>query len=153
MHRHFGHRLRILHWCTDQAVTDALAELELTSAQGRILGYLAMRKTAPCPKDIEEEFRLSHPTVSGLLARLEKKGFIEFRPDEQDRRCKRIYVLPKGQECNEVMHNTIMNNERRIVQGFTDEEQAQFAVFLERAIENMGANPCRRPRFEEEERK
>ena len=28
MHRHFGHRLRILHWCTDQAVTNALAELE-----------------------------------------------------------------------------------------------------------------------------
>lgn len=134
-------------------MTNALSQMELTAAQGHIMGFLAHRKQPPCSRDIEEAFRLSHPTVSGLLARLEKKGFIEFRPDEQDRRCKRIYVLPKGQECNEVMHNTIMNNERRIVQGFTEEEQAQFAVLLERAIENMGANPCRRPRFEEEERK
>ena len=55
MKRHLGHRLRILHWCTEQAVTTALAEMELTSAQSRILGYLSLRKSAPCAKDIEEE--------------------------------------------------------------------------------------------------
>ena len=150
MHRHFGHRLRILHWCTDQAVTNALAELELTSAQGRILGYLAMRKTAPCPKDIEEEFRLSHPTVSGLLARLEKKGFIEMRSDREDRRCKRIYLLDKGKDCNKSMYETICATENRLVEGFTEEEQAQFAQFLNRAITNMGSSPCRKHPHKEE---
>ena len=150
LQKHYGHKLRILHWCTDQSMTNALCEMELTAAQGHIMGYLAHRKQPPCCKDIEEAFHLSHPTVSGLLARLERKGFIEFRPDAQDRRCKRIYVLPKGQECNEKMHNTIVNNEKRIVQGFTEEEQEQFAAFLERAIANMGGNPCRRPIHKEE---
>ena len=117
------------------------------------MGYLAHRKQPPCSRDIEEAFHLSHPTVSGLLARLEKKGFIEFRPDEQDRRCKRIYVLPKGQECNERIHNTILFNERRIVQGFSEEERAQFAAFLERATQNMGGNPCRRAKHEEDKTK
>lgn len=153
MQKHYGHMLRILHWCTDQTVTSALCEMDLTAAQGHIMGYLAHRKQPPCSRDIEEAFRLSHPTVSGILARLEKKGFIAFRPDEQDRRCKRIYVLPKGQECNEKIHNTILCNERRIVQGFTEAEQVQFAAFLERAIQNMGGNPCRRAKHEEEETK
>ena len=153
MQKHYGHLLRILHWCTDQTVTSALCEMDLTAAQGHIMGYLAHRKQPPCSRDIEEAFHLSHPTVSGLLARLEKKGFIAFRPDEQDRRCKWIYVLPKGQECNEKIHNIILCNERRIVQGFTEEEQAQFAAFLERATKNMGGNPCRRAKHEEEETK
>ena len=117
-----------------------MEEMDLTAAQGRIMGYLAHSKSAPCSRDIEEVFRLSHPTVSGLLSRLEKKGFIEFRPDAQDRRCKRIYVLPKGEECNETIYHTIQAAEAQLVKDFTPEEQAQFTRFLERALSNMGYN-------------
>jgi DNA-binding MarR family transcriptional regulator len=141
--------LRVLHWCTDQTMTGALARMDLTAAQGHIMGYLAHSPNPPCSRDIEEAFQLSHPTVSGLLSRLEKKGFIEFRPDEKDRRCKRIHMLPKGQACIELMHRTIRENEERIVQGFSDEEKAQFASLLERAISNMGGSPCQRNQKEE----
>ena len=119
-------------------MTAALAKMDLTAAQGHIMGYLAHRPQPPCSRDIEEAFHLSHPTVSGLLSRLEKKGFIEFRPDAEDRRCKRIHILPKGQECNEMMHNTITQVENRMVEGFNDEEKALFLHFLERSIANMG---------------
>ena len=142
MPKHYGHMLRVLHWCTDQTMTGALARMDLTAAQGHIMGYLAHSPNPPCSRDIEEAFQLSHPTVSGLLNRLEKKGFIEFRPDEKDRRCKRIHMLPKGQACIELMHRTIRENEERIVQGFSDAEKAQFASLLERAISNMGGSPC-----------
>ena len=146
----YGRLLKILDWCTDQTMTHALEAMELTSAQGRILGFLAHREEPPCPKDIEEEFQLTHPTVSGLLTRLEKKDFIEILPDANDRRCKRIHVRPKGRECMENMHQVIRNNETRLVAGFTEEEQALFADFLKRAIANMGGNPCHRPNHKEE---
>ena len=142
--------LRILHWCTDQSMTAALESMELTAAQGHIMGYLAHREEPPCPRDIEAEFQLSHPTVSGLLSRMEQKGFIELRTDPKDRRCKRIYILPKGEQCHELMHKTILANEERIVEGFSEEEKEQFAAFLERAIRNMGGGPCH---HKEEERK
>ncbi len=151
MRKHYGHLARILHWCADQTMTAELEKLDLTAAQGRIMGYLAHCKTPPCSRDVEEEFQLSHPTVSGLLSRLEQKGFLEFRPDEADRRCKRIHVLPKGMECHERMHQTILGIEQRIVQDFTPEEQEQFASLLHRAITNMGGNPCRsKPQKEED---
>ena len=137
-----GHYARVLHRCTDQAMTAALAEMDLTAAQGRILGYLTRRETPPCSRDIEDEFHLSHPTVSGLLSRLEKKGFLEFRPDPQDRRCKRIYILPKGQQCNDLMHATIRSTEEKLVEGFTDAEKELFSQFLNRAIANMGCGFC-----------
>lgn len=150
MQPHYGHLLRILHWCTDQSMTSALDAMELTASQGHIMGYLARCSQPPCPRDIEEAFRLSHPTVSGLLARLEKKEFIHLSPDETDRRCKRIHILPKGRECLDNMYQVIQENERRLVEGFSPEEQEQFAGFLNRAIDNMGVGSCRRPTHKEE---
>ena len=141
LNKHYGRQARILHWCTEQAITKALEEMELTSAQGQIMGFLARAKTPPCPKDIEEAFHLSHPTVSGLLSRLERKGFIALHTDEKDRRCKRILVLPKGQECQDTMRETILHIEEQLVAGFSQEEKALFMDFMERAITNMGGYP------------
>ena len=146
--RHFGHQARILHWCTDQAITRALEEMDLTSAQGQIMGFLTRRQSPPCPKDIEEAFHLSHPTVSGLLSRMEKKGFVELRPDENDRRCKRIYVLPKGIECQQQIWQTILDIEQQLVQDFTPEEKQLFGNFLDRAIANLGCCPPSKPKEE-----
>ena len=149
MLHHYGKRVRILHWCIDQIMSNALSQMDLTASQSRVMGYLAYRKEPPCARDVEEEFQLTHPTVSGILSRLEKKDFIEFRPDEQDKRCKRIYVLPKGRQCAQRMHQVILNNEEQIVQGFTEEEKLQFASLLERAILNMGGSPCQKHKEED----
>lgn len=131
-------------------MTNALEAMELTAAQGHIMGYLAHQVQPPCPRDIESEFQLSHPTVSGILSRLEQKGFIELRTDPDDRRCKRIYILEKGQQCHDLMHKTIVHNEQKLVKGFSREEQELFAAFLQRAITNMGGNPCHRKHKEED---
>ena len=149
MAHRYGHLIRILQNCSDQAMTNAFTSMELTAAQGHIMGFINHRSEPPCAKDIEEAFQLSHPTVSGLLSRLEKKGFIEFRTDENDRRFKRIYILDKGRQLHETIHATILSNEQRLVQDFSEEEKAQFQALLLRAIHNMGESPCRRKHKEE----
>lgn len=141
MQKHFGPRLKLLHCRTDQAITCALAEMDLTAAQGHIMGYLSHRSAPPCPRDLEEAFHLSHPTVSGLLSRLEKKEFIQLRPDPNDKRCKRIYILEKGEACNQRIRDAIQVIEHQLIQGFSAEEQAMFTRLLDRAIDNMGGIP------------
>ena len=147
--QYFGPRFRVLHWCTDQIMNDALSQVELTASQGRIMAYLVHRADPPCARDIEEHFHLSHPSVSGTLSRLEKKGFIEMRSDREDRRCKRIYLLDKGKDCNKSMYETICATENRLVEGFTEEEKEQFFGYLNRAIANMGCSSCN-PKHKEE---
>jgi DNA-binding MarR family transcriptional regulator len=73
----------------------------------------------------------------------------KLRTDPEDRRCKRIYVLPKGWQCHELMHQTIQNNEQRMTEGFTEEERELFFDLLQRAIRNMGGDPTPR-RFKED---
>lgn len=152
MKTHYGHLARVLHACTDQTMTAALAEMELTAAQSHVLCYITYRKTPPCARDVEEAFQLSHPTVSGILSRLEQKEFIALRPDEQDRRCKRIYIQEKGIQLNEMMHHTVQTMEEKMVENFSDQEKVQFADLLQRAIANMGGNPCKRKHKEESEK-
>ncbi len=137
MPTHYGHLARLLHASADRQITCALAQMDLTAAQGHILGFVHHCLKPPCPKDIENAFQLSHPTVSGLLSRLEKKGFIALVPDGEDRRCKRIHLLPKGQACNAQIHSLIESYEERIVRGFSPEEKQQLAALLIRAIENI----------------
>ena len=130
-------------------MTAALASMDLTAAQGQILAFITHHPTPPCSRDIEEKFQLSHPTVSGLLSRLERKGFIEFRPDPADRRCKRIFLLEKSQQVMALMHQTILSTEEKLVSDFTEEEKEQFSQLLLRAITNMGVHPCKRKPKEE----
>lgn len=132
-------------------MTNALAQMELTSAQGQIIGYVSRQERPPCAKDIEDAFQLSHPTVSGLLSRLEKKEFIRLEPDPEDRRCKRIVLLPKGMDCHEAIRQQIKKNEEQIVLGFSESEREQFNDFLQRAMENMGHHPCEHRSKEEKQ--
>lgn len=145
----YGRGIRQLYWASDQAMTATLASMDLTASQGHILAFIAHSPAPPCPKDMEEAFHLSHPTVSGLLSRLEKKGFIRITPDPADRRCKRVSLDAKGRESLSKMEATIASNEAKLVQNFTEEEKRLFADFLSRAITNLGGSPCR-PIFKEE---
>lgn len=137
MFRHYGPRFHMLHCRVQQRMTNALAEMELTGQQGRVIGYVSRCTHPPCPHDIEEVFRLSHPTVSGLLSRLEKKGFIRLEPDPADKRCKRIFLLPKGEACCKLIEQTIASTEDLLTKDFSEEEQAQFLLLLDRAIANI----------------
>jgi len=132
-----GHRIKVLHFLMEQQMNRELAAQDLTSAQGRIIGYLCQQEQAPCARDLEEFFHLSHPTVSGLLNRMESKGLIEFRTDGMDRRIKRIYPLEKGMASFQQIVQSIKENEERMVRGFLPEEKELFGKLLERATHNL----------------
>ena len=119
-------------------MTQSLAEMDLTASQGSAMAFISHQSQPPLAKDFEETFDLSHSCASGILSRLEKKDFIRFQVDPQDKRCKRIYILPKGQQCHAHMHKTMDRINQQMVQGFTPEEQALFSQLLDRAIANMG---------------
>ena len=140
----FGRTFRRLDCAMRQSMDQALSSMDLTFSQGHIMGYLALSNQPPCAKDMEDRFHLSHPTISGLLARLEKKEFIALRPDPEDRRRKLVYILPKGQQCNETLHAVIRDGEEKLLTGFSQEEREQFQQYLLRALHNVS------PEFEPE---
>lgn len=89
--QNLGPRLRYLNNRITQYMDQQFLALDLTSTQSFLLHHLSLHEQeAVYPKDLEKRFHLTHPTVSGVLQRLEAKNFIIIEPDKADRRCKRI---------------------------------------------------------------
>lgn len=74
-----------------------LKKLELTFSQFHVLMYILNgTNSTVLQKEIEQYFGLKHPTVVGLLKRMEKKELIRVEVNPEDRRGNRVVALPKG---------------------------------------------------------
>ena len=138
--RHLGHRVRILSQAIRQAIDRKLCDLDLTGQQSFIIRYLSERQgEVVYPKDIERRFNLTHPTVSGLLQRLEGKGFIVCEPDPDDRRYKRVTLTPPARECQQEICRHIHAMEQTMTAGMTEAEIGTLISLLDRATANLSA--------------
>lgn len=113
-------------------------QLELTPTQLFTLHYLCKKNDENiCQRDIEEKFDLSHATVSGIISRLEAKGFIVCSSSKNDKRIKSITLTDKAIKCDEEMHLYIRNTENELLEGFSDEEKSILSSYIYRIINNL----------------
>lgn len=81
-----------------------LKELDLTFSQFHLLLYILHgTDNAVLQKDIEQYFSLKHPTVVGLLKRMEKKDLIRVEVNPEDRRGNRVIALQRGIDVGKEM--------------------------------------------------
>ena len=139
--RHVGRLFRIAEHAIAQEVHKNHEALGITSSQGYMLGYLTRRylegDVPIYAKDAEQHFGVKHSSVSGVLQRLECKGFITFQPDDTDRRCKKIVLTKKALDIHSEIEKHIRKTETRIFDGMTDEETDTFLRLLRKATENL----------------
>lgn len=70
--------------------------------------------------------------IIGTLDELQQKGFIERRPDPDDRRVRLLDITPSGQAVKNAMQADIQRGEERWLAELTTEERAVFLRVLER---------------------
>ena len=138
-----GFKIKTISKLLAQNMTNSITSLDLTSSQAIVLGYLcyrAHRQETVYPRDIERHFAFTHPTVSGLLQRLEAKGYLRFEPSPEDRRCKQILVTKRALEANQQVLDHLAASEQRLVSDMSRVEIAQLHGFLDRMIQNLSAS-------------
>ncbi len=143
-----GPRIKRISNALDRKRTLDMEDMELTSSQGFVLGYLTRhRDEAITPGDLGRHFGLSHPTVTGILQRLEAKGFLNYAEDPDDRRKKRICVTEKAWEIHQRVIRHFQETETLITGQMTEQEVLTLLTLLDRVIENIGRidglDPCR----------
>ena len=135
-----GPRIKRISNAMDRKRTRDLEDLDLTSSQGIVLGYLVRnRESSISPGDIGKHFGLSHPTVTGILQRLESKAYIRYAEDAADRRRKRIEVTERALDCHCRIHERFLETENRLTAGMSEDERAKLLALLDQMIANMGA--------------
>ena len=123
----------------ERRINDKASELGLTSTQMQAMHFICRRSGQICQKDMEERFDLTHATVSGIISRLEAKGFIETRPGETDKRRRVLFATEKGNACYGDIHVCIMNCDPQLMNGFSAEEKSMVESLFMRMLGNMNA--------------
>ena len=88
----------------EKELNERLKKLGITSSQCAVLDYLFhTNKEEVNQRDVEKNLSLKNPTVTGILKRMEEKGFILIVPNASDKRKKNIYLTEKAYDIQRKM--------------------------------------------------
>jgi DNA-binding MarR family transcriptional regulator len=85
-------QLRQIQRALRRPVDSEIARGRLTAPQRSVMRALAHAKAGLALKDLAADVGLSHSTVSGIVDRLEQRGWVVRRTDDEDARRTRITV-------------------------------------------------------------
>ncbi len=108
-----------------------LKKYDLTFSQMHILLFIAMKNNGSVQqKEIEQYFDLKHPTVVGLLKRLEKKNLLEVRENPDDRRSNIVVVTEQSRSIVKEMIESRDYADRLLTQNLSVEQTEELKKLL-----------------------
>jgi len=108
---------------------DRIAEFNLTHSQFFILAQVIEMEGAT-PSQLAEKTFTDRATVTGLIDRLERDGWVERRPGRGDRRTLRIYLSEKAKEHRDSFIALFNEINGSFIQRFTPNEWKQLQKLL-----------------------
>jgi DNA-binding MarR family transcriptional regulator len=81
------------------SIADAVRALELNEAQANLLWQLDQDREAPLMRELADRVHSDPSTVTTLVDRLERRGLVERRSAEHDRRARVVHLTADGTQC------------------------------------------------------
>ena len=131
---------RMIKMIADRMKADGDARLKkhnMTFVQSMVLRHLKLHEGKATQKQLEDDFRVSHPTIVGIIARMENNGLIRSYTDCNDRRQKIIEMSEAGYAMEETIHSDIMERDRKLVDGLSEQEVTELYRMLEIIYRNL----------------
>jgi DNA-binding MarR family transcriptional regulator len=106
-----------------------MEEIGLHRAQGFTLFFLLHHEGAP-QSEIARAFYLSPASVTSMLQRMERDGWVVRRADPDDQRVSRVYLTEKARVLHEEHHSSFLELEREVTAVLTPREQGELHALL-----------------------
>jgi len=87
--------------------------------------------------ELGKRLRVQPATITKMLQRMQKAGFVERRPDPQDERVSRVYLTEAGRAVQADVRGVWHTLEKEAFSDLTDEERALLRQFLLQIRENL----------------
>ncbi|WP_040807847.1 MarR family winged helix-turn-helix transcriptional regulator [Nocardia concava] len=111
--------------------TAAAASENLTAMQGKTLTVL--RRGPIAMRALAEIMACDASNVTGIIDRLEKRGFVRREPSASDRRVTNLVITPEGEQLSDAIRAK-MHTTRDGLNRLDSEERAQLCALLKRAF-------------------
>ena len=113
-----------------------LKQYNLTMAQCRVLTYLSSQGGQTTQKEIEVFLNVSHPTVVGIVSRMEQNGYVTCWPCE-DGRNKYVKLTPQAEAIDKDMQRNQLENEEMLLAPLSPEERERLRDLLLTVAEHL----------------
>ncbi len=126
-------------------VDKKIQDMELTPVQFRILGEISHLESKGVEeinqRDLEKVEKITHPAMTGIIQRLESKGFIICTPSPRDKRYKKISCTDKTTDIHKMID--IMDEQllAELCQGLSQEEIDTYVRITKHIIKNINFEP------------
>ncbi|WP_181687219.1 MarR family winged helix-turn-helix transcriptional regulator [Halorhabdus salina] len=113
-----------------------LSTVDLGRGEYRVLFALTEREGIT-QSDLVERHHLEKSSIARVVAQLESKGYVEKRPDPDDRRRKRLYLTETGQTLREEIAAVKDRVESRLTAGLSPSETDALREHLRAVCRNL----------------
>lgn len=113
-----------------------LKQFNLTMSQCRVFLYLSSRGGQATQKEIETFLDVAHPTVVGLVSRMEQNGYVTCWPCE-DGRNKYVKLTAQAEAIDRDMQENMYANEEMLLAPLSPEEREQLRDLLLTVAEHL----------------
>jgi DNA-binding MarR family transcriptional regulator len=108
----------------------------LHRGQPKLLSILYF-KNGSTQKELSEEMNIQPATLTKMVQRMEKSGFITKKRDPEDHRITRIYLTDLGSKAHKSMYKIHDFLDKIILDGFSSEEKILLERFIEDILHNL----------------
>ena len=113
-----------------------LKQYHLTMSQSRVLVYLRSQGGQATQKEIETFLDVAHPTVVGLVSRMEQNGYVTCWPCE-DGRNKNVKLTEQAEAIDKDMQENMHANEEMLLAPLSPEERERLRDLLLTVAEHL----------------
>ena len=134
-----GKLIRLLRNALVRRRNRKLAQQGITASQADVLMFLLFcsQPAEINQRDIEQHLMLTNPTVTGILTRLEEKGFVQRAVSTKDARYRAIRLTEQSRRLKDEMVQDIESTEQLLVTGMDETERQTFLRLLKLALQNV----------------
>ena len=104
--------------------------LGLTRSQWRVVAYVS-RTPGVSQTELAENIECSRMAITSLLDRMQKKGLVERREVENDRRVRAVFLTDKGNALVRQMNKTAVRVLEQVFAGTTQADRLQLHQLLD----------------------
>lgn len=134
-----GRLVKLVHLSFENGRNRFFKQYDVTSSQMDLLDYLDQKEgKSASQKEIVDYLCLSYATVSGLITRLEAKGYLCRAASLEDKRANLIMLTDQAGQLFEKCSEHMGARDRALMRDFTQEEKEQFVYLLEKILKNSG---------------
>ena len=120
-----------------QKADNNLKDHNLTLSQVRVLRFLTCIGGSCSQKEIEDFLQVSHPTVVGIVSRMEQSGFLQTDVCSKDKRNKIVTMTDKGNNMSLDLRRYMEQYEQDVLRGLTDDDKVRLAELLDKIACNL----------------